>query len=105
MFFFFALEPPLDEALDRPEELEEDFCAFAMARMLAEALPHVNRRASSATSEARAVFDSLNRTAARLENNLLENGSSPRHWYKSFQKQEHGRVLACPAGVCYKFEM
>jgi hypothetical protein len=79
LFFFFALEPLLDEALDRPEELEEDFCAFAMARMLAEASPHVNRRASSATSEARAVFDSLNRTAAHIENTILEKSAYPRH--------------------------
>ena len=32
----------MEEALDRPEEPEEVFCTFAMARMLAEALPHVN---------------------------------------------------------------
>jgi len=50
--------------LDRPEEPEEVFCTFAMARMLAEALPHVNASESSPTNELRAVFDSLNRTAA-----------------------------------------
>ena len=59
--------------MDRPEEPEEVFCTFAMARMLAEALPHVNASGSSATSVPRAVFDSLNRTAAQFENNLLEN--------------------------------
>ena len=42
MFFFFVLEDALEEALDRPEEPEEDFCAFAMGRMLAEALSNVN---------------------------------------------------------------
>jgi hypothetical protein len=41
------LEELLEEALDRPEEPEEVFCTFAMARMLAEALPHVNPSASS----------------------------------------------------------
>lgn len=80
MFFFFDLDPLLEEALDRPEEPEEVFCTFAMARMLAEALPHVNPSGSSPTSEPRAVFDSLNRTGAQFENNLLENGASPRHW-------------------------
>ena len=104
MFFFLDLEALLEEALDRPEELEEVFCTFAMARMLAEALPHVNASWSSATSVPRAVFDSLNRTAAQFENNLLENGASPRHWYQSFHQREQGGVLACPAGVCYKFE-
>jgi hypothetical protein len=69
----------LEEALDRPEEPEEVFCTFAMARMLAEALAHVNASGSSATNGPGAVFDSLNRTAARFENILSENGASPRH--------------------------
>ena len=34
--------------MDRPEEPEEVFCTFSMARMLAEALPHVNPSKSSA---------------------------------------------------------
>ena len=84
MFFFLDLELLLEEALDRPDELEEVFCTFAMARMLAEASAHVNASGSSPTSGLRAVFDSLNRTGAQLENNLIENGASPRHWYKSF---------------------
>ena len=67
MFFFLDLELPLEEALDRPEEWEEVFCTFAMARMLAEALPHVNASGSSPTSVPRAVFDSLNRTGATLK--------------------------------------
>src|SRR5882762_4223352 len=67
LFFFLDLEAPLEEALDRPEELEEVFCTFAMGRMLAEALPHVNVGESSATNLPRAVFDSLNRTAAALK--------------------------------------
>jgi len=64
MFFFLDLAALLEEALDRPEEPEEVFCTFAMARMLAEALPRVNASGSSATILPRAVFDSLNRTAA-----------------------------------------
>ena len=49
MFFFLDLEALLEEALDRPEELDDVFCTFAMGRMLAEALPHVNvsRRSQS----------------------------------------------------------
>jgi len=39
LFFFFALEDTLEDALDRPEE---DFCTFAMGRMLAEASSNVN---------------------------------------------------------------
>ena len=80
MLFFLDLEELLEEDLDRPEEPEEVFCAFAMARMLAEASLHVNAAESSATNPQSAVFDSLNRTAAPFENNLLENGPSPRHW-------------------------
>src|ERR1700730_8478135 len=49
-FFFLDLEALLEEALDRPEELEEVFCTFAMARMLAEALPHVNAAARGMSS-------------------------------------------------------
>jgi len=79
MFFFFDLGELLDEALDRPEEPEEVFCTFAMARMLADALPHVNASGSSATSIPRAVFDSLYRTAAHFENNVLEKSAYPRH--------------------------
>ena len=67
MFFFFDLAALLEEALDRPEELEEVFCTFAMARMLAEALPHVNASGRFATIGPRALSDSLNRTAAGLK--------------------------------------
>ena len=79
MFFFFDLELLLEEALDRPEELEEVFCTFAMARMLAEALAHVNAGERSAINRVRAVFDSLYRTAAHFENKLLEKSAYPRH--------------------------
>src|SRR5216683_3697504 len=73
LLFFLDLEAPLEEALDRPEDLEDVFCTFAMARMLAEALPHVNASGRLATIGPGAVFDSLNRPGAILENNLLEN--------------------------------
>jgi hypothetical protein len=64
VFFFLDLGELLAEALDRPEELEDVFCTFAMARMLAEALPHVNASESSPTIGLRAVSDSLNRRGA-----------------------------------------
>jgi hypothetical protein len=67
VLFFFDLAALLEEALVRLGELEEVFCTFAMGRMLAEGLPDVNASGSSATSGARAVFDSLNRRGAHLK--------------------------------------
>ena len=105
MFFFLDLTAALEEALERPEEPEEVFCTFAMARMLAEALPHVNAGGRWATNGLRAVFDSLNRRGAVAKITfqkmalLLDTGSS------LFHQREHGGALACSAGVCYKFEM
>ncbi len=55
---------PFEEDLERPEELEEDFCTFAMARMLAEALLNVNASARWAKSGESAELDSLNRPGA-----------------------------------------
>jgi len=67
VFFFFDLAALLEEPLERPEELEEVFCTFAMARMLAEALTHVNADRNTPIAEPRAEFDSLYRPGAALK--------------------------------------
>ena len=80
MFFFFVLEDDLEDALDRPEEPEEDFCTFAMGRMLAEALSNVNDGGISAAERWKsAVSDSLNRPGASVKINFVVKGGSPRH--------------------------
>ena len=80
MFFFFVLEDVLEEALDRPEEPEEDFCTFAMGRMLAEAFSNVNDgRILMAERWKSAVSDSLNRPGASMKINFVVKGGSPRH--------------------------
>ena len=80
MFFFFALEDALEEALDRPEEPEEDFCTFAMGRMLAEGSSNVNDGGISAAKRWKsAVSDSLNRPGASVKINFVVKGGSPRH--------------------------
>ena len=79
MLFFFVLEDTL-EALDRPEEPEEDFCTFAMGRMLAEGSSNVNDGGISAAKRWKsAVSDSLNRPGASVKINFVVKGGSPRH--------------------------
>ena len=91
-----------DEGLARPEEPDEDFWGFAMARMLAEGCAFVNESPKRCGS---AGLDSLYRPAACAKI-IFTKQVLLRETRNSLLRDAHARAtLACPACVCYKFQM
>jgi len=102
LFFFLSLDGALDGDLARPAEPEENFCTFAMTRMLAEGCAVVN---GSQMGEGSTRLDSLYRPAACAKITFPKKVLLRDTW-NSFYRDGHARTtLACPACVCYKFQM